>query len=70
MPETPAAPKRTRGKRRNFAKEIADIKAYCEATIEILSDPISEGNGTYTAGQIAFANKILAKIGGNSNGRS
>jgi len=52
--------------RRNYQKEIAGIESYCSATIDVLqSMPTTD----FGAGQIAFAENILKKLGG-SNGRS
>jgi hypothetical protein len=64
VPETPAAPKRTRGKRRNFAKEITDLKAYCESYIQVLQEEHSPSEEKdYHAGKIIAFKQVLAKIG-------
>lgn len=65
MPEEtkPEKVKRQRKPPRNFGKIIADLEAYCLATIDVtMSDLPSE----FGKGRIAFAEKVLKKLKGEA----
>lgn len=52
--------KKPRGKRRNFAKVVADLETYCKLSIEIIGD---ETTNEFSKGQIFTFRKILTQIG-------
>ena len=70
--------KRVRAKRRNFEKELAALKLYCEVSIETLRDAADFGSGLEVAdatedriddrvaGKIAAFERVLQKINGGA----
>ena len=63
-----AKEKRVRAKRRNFEKELAGLKLYCEVNIELLKDLKKDIESRFTAdGQIVAFERVLAKINGGQS---
>ena len=59
--------KRVRKPRRNFEKELAALKLYCEVNIELLKDLKKDIESRFTAdGQITAFERVLAKINGGA----
>ena len=62
MAEPTTDKKRTRAKRRNYQAELADLRQYCEISIEVLK----EGTGPTTdieKGKLVALENVLKRIG-------
>ena len=61
-----AKEKRVRAKRRNFEKELAALRVYCEASVEILKSISPREEFSPCTGQIIAFERVLAKINGGA----
>ncbi len=54
--------KKPRSKRRNYQRELADLRQFCEISIEIM-EGFAAATGASFSDKIAAYREILAKIG-------
>lgn len=63
--------KRTRKPRRNYKKEMAALRLYCEVSIEVLQDPLAERGrdsavDAFDSGKVTAFQRVLAKMDGGA----
>ena len=61
-----AKEKRVRKPRRNFEKELAALKLYCEVSIEVLERP-EDALTPVGKGEVSALRRVLAKINGGQS---